>query len=1167
MPYGKNRYKLIFRVNQAITFILNKKIEKAPKRRNYEIISTLTYSLRLYLVDKLVSKLEESLKIYSARHRICYCIQKQMIIFKKIRIITFTALLLLFPNLNAQTSDLKFSHITTEEGLSFNNITNIIQDSRGFLWISTFNGLNRYDGYNFKIFLPDISDPKSISGQTITCMVEDEEGFIWVGTTDGLNKYDWKTEQFTRYKNNPRIPGSLSNDLIYSIFQDDRGTVWVGTLNGLNKYNRNKDNFTVFTKVSDRFNSDSTNSVIYIEEGSEGNLWLSTWNGLTCMDKEGKIIRTYFSQSPDAKKFEYRKISVVFKDRQKNLWIGINGKGLKKLNLQTGEFTDFYTDLHNPNTISDGFVTTIFQDRNNKLWIGTRNGLNIFDPKKNIFTRIFNDPQKSYSVINNKITSIMEDKSGIIWIGTYTGLSRLYYPINNFHYYKEPFIKNNTVISAFLDNNNNIWVCTMGGLDEIKNNKKYSIHFSHDPKNKNSLSDDFVRSVFVDKSGIVWIGTNNEGLNRFDPQTGKFQLFTYDVNDSTSISNKGIVSVCEDNSGSLWFGTWWGLNRFDKKTQKFTRYLSNPDNPNGLRNNSIWDLYLDSHGMIWAGTGGGGVSEIDPKTGTFINNFTNDSTNKYYISNNRVFTILESSDGLMWFGTIYGLNCYNRNTGKTIVYTKEDGLPSNLIDGIQEDKRGYLWIATGNGLSKFDRKNKKFINYNKRNGIENLEFIQNIALKSKDGQLYFGSDGLLFFYPDRIKDEYLTSPVVFTDLKIYNQSVPISRNGILKESITGEKKITLPPGNDVVTLDFALLDYSDVKRNSFRYKLDGFDRGWNNVGTRNSATYTNLPPGKYKFIVQATNNNGVRNQKEASIQMIITPKYFQTLWFKFALGLVIILSAFIIIHGRTKKIKNRNKLLQQMVTERTKDLDKTIQELSREITERKKAEKNVQASLKEKEVLLSEKESLLSEKEVLLKEIHHRVKNNLQVISSLLYLNSKNVTDKKALDMFTDSQNRVKSIALVHERLYRSKDLGRIDFREYVKHLTTDLFRTYAVNPSVISLDININDIFINIDFAVPCGLIINELISNSLKYAFPNYHLENKKGIINVDFNKYDSDKLMLSVSDNGIGLPNEVNKMKNLSLGLQLVDSLVAQLEGTLKVERNYGTSFKIIFNNGIS
>ena len=1078
------------------------------------------------------------------------------------KIFLVSLMLLYFINLNAQNSRMEFSHITTEEGLSYNNVTQILQDSRGFLWISTFNGLNRFDGYNFKVFLPDNSDSGSISSQSISNMLEDRKGFLWVGTTDGLNKYNRKTEKFTRYKTDPDITTCISNNLVYSIFEDDSGTIWIGTLNGLNKYNRDKDNFSVIKKVSDRLNPDSLNSVVSIEEDSRGNLWLGTWNGLTCMQKNGKIIKTYFSQPPGTKTFEYRKISVIYRDRQNNLWIGMNGKGLIKFDPLTSNFTDYNTDPANLSTISDRFVTAIYQDKSNKLWVGTRNGLNLYDPVKNNFTRIFHDPQKSSSIISNNISSIIEDKSGIIWIGTTAGISRLYYPKNNFNYYDDQTLLNNSsLITAFLDSQDNIWVGTMGGLDEIKSSRKSSIHFQHDPENNNSLCDNFIRSIFVDKSGIVWIGTNNDGLNRYDPKTGKFQLFTYDMNDTTSISNKGVISICQDKLGYLWFGTWWGLNRYDKTTNKFTGYIYNPSSPYGIRNNCIWALYSDSKGMIWIGTGGGGVSELDPESLRFTN-FTSDSTGGNYISNNRVFTIFESSDGLMWFGTMDGLNCYNRKTGETIVYTKKDGLPDNLINGIQEDKKGYLWIATGNGLSKFNRKKIKFINYNKRNGIDNLEFIQNIGLRSKDGLLYFGSNGLMYFNPDSIKDEYLTSPVVFTDLKIYNKSIPISQNGILKESISSIKKISLPPGDDVITLDFALLDFGDVRRNSFRYKLKGFDIGWNSVGNRNSATYTNLPPGSYKFIVKASNNNGVKNEKEASLQIIINPEYYQTWWFRIIIAAGIILTALFLIQGRTRKITKQNRMLEKKVSERTKDLDKSIKELSQEVLIRKKTEEKVQASLKEKEILLSEKENLLSEKEVLLKEIHHRVKNNLQVISSLLYLNSRKVKDKDTLNMFKDSQNRVKSIALVHERLYRSKDLGNIDFREYVIQLTADLFRSYAVNQEAVKLDININNIFINIDFAVPCGLIINELITNSLKYAFPDQTENGCKGIIKIEFNKNGNGELKLTVSDNGIGLTEQSIERKKLSLGLQLVETLVAQLDGSLEINSNSGTAFKIVF-----
>ena len=1091
--------------------------------------------------------------------------------FQKIPLAVILFTLVTLINLYPQEDRIQFSHLTTEEGLSYNNVTQILQDTRGFLWISTFNGLNRYDGYNVKVFLPENSNPKSISSQSINTILEDNKGFIWVATTDGLNIYDWRTEQFYRYKNNPGDPYSISNNLIYSIFEDKSGTLWIGTLNGLNKYNRKTHNFTVIKKVADRLNPDSLNSVVSIQEDYKGNLWLGTWNGLTIMQKNGKIIKTYFSQPANAEKFEYRKISIIFRDNLNNLWIGMNGKGLKKFNPQTEQFTDYYTVPDNPNTISNGFVTAMFQDKTNKLWIGTRNGLNLFDPKKNSFIRIYNDPQRSSTIISNQISSINQDKSGILWVGTQAGISRFYQPDNNFYYFQEipnhpdKGLISSSVMTAFVDKKNNIWVGTLGGLDEIKNSVygRKIIHFTHDPQNVNSLCDNFIRSVFVDNAGMVWIGTNNDGLNSYDPKTGKFKLYTYQINDTASISNKGITSICQDNYGSLWFGTWWGLNKFNKKTMKFTRYLYNPSNPHDLRNNLIWDIYADTKGMLWIGTDGGGVSELNPLTNKFTN-FSSDPGNKNYISNNRVFTIFESHDGIMWFGTIDGLNSYNRKTGKTIVYGKKDGLPDNLINGIQEDDKGYLWIATGNGLSKLNRKTGKFINFNRRNGIENLEFIQNIAEKSGNGTLYFGSNGLMYFNPDSIKDEYLTSPVVFTDLKIYNKSIPISENGILTSSIEGAKKINIPPGKDVLTLDFALLDFGDVKRNTFRYKLKGFDIGWNNVGTRNSATYTNLPPGEYTFEVKATNNNGVRNEKEASLKIVIIPAYYQAWWFKLIVGFVLLLFTLLIINGKTWKIKKHNKRLENMVNERTKDLDKIINEISQEVVVRKKAEEKARASLKEKEILLSEKESLLSEKEILLKEIHHRVKNNLQVISSLLYLNSKKIKDKEVLDMFTDSRNRVKSIALVHERLYRSKDLGKIDFNEYVLHLTTDLFKSYAVNPSIIKLNLDINNIFINIDFAVPCGLIINELISNSLKYAFPDYGGKNKEGLIEISFNKTENNAAMLIISDNGVGMEEGFSEKKRLSLGLQLVDRLTTQLEGTLKIDSSNGTTFEIEFPN---
>jgi two-component sensor histidine kinase/ligand-binding sensor domain-containing protein len=1064
------------------------------------------------------------------------------------------------PGLIAQGNDIIFSHLTSADGLSMNTVNCMIQDSRGFIWIGTPNGLNRYDGYTFKIFTPDPEDPYCISDFIITCLAEDSQGNIWVGTPEGLNKYDWKSEKFFVYKNDPQDKNSLSNNYIFSLLEDKTGTLWVGTLDGLNKYNVSLNNFTVNKLISDKLNPEKLNSVTGMIESYKGDFWLSTWNGLTCMQKDGKILKVLFPTPKINNIITYRFSSLVFEDHYKNLWIGTNGKGLIRYNQRTGELTNFSSSPGNPATISNNYITSILEDQSENLWIATSFGLNKFNRAKNNFTRILNNYQISSSLINNSINSLMQDHDRLIWVGTHAGISKFFQSDNKFIHLNQYDKKtgqplmSDRVISVFIDNNDNIWLGTIDGLFEVTGKARRIVNFKNGIGNGNSIKGDFIRSVFVDSKGIIWIGTNDSGLNMYDPETGKFKLFTYNSADDNTISNNGITSICEDNNGNLWLGTWWGLDCYNRKSGHFKRYFTrmSQSDSSTISNSFIWDVFKDSQGLIWVGTNGGGVCRINTNTNK-ITVFSSDIKNKYYISNNNVSTIFESKDGMLWFGTINGLNSFNPITGKTTVYTKKDGLPGYVINGIQEDDKKFLWIGTDKGLSKFDRKSGIFYNYNKKEGLSALEFVQNVAQKSKDGTLYFGLNGLMCFNPDSIKDEYLNTPVVLTDLKIYNKSVQISPNSILKESITASKTITIPPGNDDITIEFALLDYFNPKGNSFKYKLEGFDRDWNLIGNRNTATYTNLPAGSYTFIVKASNGDFQNNNDEASLNIIVVPVFYQTWWFRIVFAFGIIMATFLFIHERTRSIRKQNKVLENRVAERTKDLDKTINELNQEISERKKAEEKVQASLDEKEVLL--------------KEIHHRVKNNLQMISSLLYLQSRTINDNSLLNLFQDSQNRIKSMALIHEKLYLSKDFARVNFYEYVKSLLDHLIQSYKKNDFNMNVHIKINkDLNLDLDTAICCGMIINELITNAFKYAFP-YDWAKQKSLsdelyLEISSTKIDENYYTMSVKDNGIGIPEGVDIQHSISLGLKIVNSMVSQLDGSIEILRNDGTQFLIKF-----
>ena len=1077
-------------------------------------------------------------------------------------LLCFFAFIILKLDLFSKEQDIQFTHLSADDGLSANVVTQILQDNRGFLWFGTYNGLNRFDGYNFKVFLPNPINPKSISNHAIWSIFQDSKGILWVGTVDGLNRYDWKTEEFFRYKNNPRDSNSISNNFINTIFEDKSGTLWIGTINGLNKYNRGKDNFTVIKKVSDKLNNFS-NSVNTIDQDYEGNLWIGTWNSkvLTCLQKDGNIV---FKNLPEIKNPDptlVNDIKIIKLDNAKNIWIGTTIYGLFKYDLKTNKFFNYRSLPANINSISDNFITKIFQDKHNNIWIGTKNGLNKFDQLKNRFIKVLHYPIRITSICNNNILSISEDNSGILWIGTAEGISKTYQVESKFNYFKEfqqeLNLSSGRINSLSVDRKDNVWIGTEKGLYQIKNSTNSSeskagkiIRYIHKTESKNSLNDNFIWSVITDHLGYVWIGTSLGGLNRYNPLTGEFKAYMFNENDTATISNNGVISLCEDHNGNIWAGTWWGFNFFDRKKEKFTRYLDK------FKSNQIPVIYEDSKGMIWIGSDGSGLCLHNPTTNSF-KSFIHDSSSTNKLSNNRIYSIFESNDGMMWFGTTEGLNSYDRITGKFTIYNKKNGIVSALINNIQEDNKGNIWISTDKGLSKFDRKTRTFYNFSTRSGIQYVEFINNVSGKFKNGNLILGDrNSITVFNPDSIKNEYIMAPVVFTDLKIYNQSVPISADGnsVLKESISITKSISIPSNNYVITLEFALMDYFDVRKNKFSYKLIGFDTDWNEVGNRNNATYTNLPPGNYTFILKAFNSDGIKNLKEASIKIIIVPELYQTWWFKTLIVISIIFSSIFVLQYRTRKIKRQNKMLEKYVAERTKDLDETIKDLSREIIERKRAEEKVQASLEEKEILL--------------KEIHHRVKNNLQVISSLLSLQSKKVKDSYTIDLFNESQNRIKTMALIHEKLYQSKDFAEIGFDEYVKSLVEHLSHSFKKDGLGIKTTININKINLTMDTAVSCGLIVNELMTNAYKYAFPSTWIKNKtenyESFIKISIKEEEENKFLLIVNDNGIGIPENFNIQHIDSLGLKIVSSMVDQLNGSIEILRNNGTEIRIKFTD---
>ncbi len=1073
--------------------------------------------------------------------------------------------------LYAQQEQIQFSHLTSEDGLSLSVVNKIIQDRRGFMWFGTYNGLDRYDGYNFKIYLSENKNPSSISGNSISAMLEDKAGNIWVGTASGLNRYDWKTEKFYRYKHNPKNPHSLSNNTIYSVYQDKTGVLWVGTADGLNIYNPSTNNFTVIKKVIGDTTTLTHNGIVCISEDYTGKLWFGTWSGLNRLDDRKKFKFTEFWHQYYSTSLSNDEVTVLCSDGTYGMWVGTNGSGLDRYDYKTKTFIHYKSIPGDKYSLSNNFINVIYKDRLGNIWVGTRNGLNKFDRAKNRFIRIMNDPKRPMSINNNEILSIYEDITGMMWIGTSGGVNSFYQNSNNFTNFKndpksEYGLSGIPVTSISIGNNNNAWIGTRNGLDELNLLSDKITHYFHKDSDANSLSNNIIMSVYQGKNGNVWIGTNGSGLDKYNPTNKSFTHFTSVSEDTTTLSDNGITSICEDRKGNLWVGTWWGLNLFNRKTGKVKIFYPDPNNKNSLINGLVWVIYEDREGLIWIGTDGG-LDCYNPAKNLFTS-FVHDTSGSNNISGNRVISIYQSKDGIMWFGTTQGLNEYNKTKHTFKVYTQANGLAGKFISSIISDGKGNLWIGTEKGLSKFNRKTNSIINFSKREGLYGLEFYQNSVARTKDGKIFMGSDkGLTAFYPDRIRELRISALTVITDLKIFNESVPIRRSkSILSKSITASKEIIVPYNDNIITLDFALLDYYDVKKNIFMYKLSGLDNQWVHNGKDHSVTFINLSPGIYVLHVKGTTSSGTWSKNTASLKIIITPPFWQTWWFRVIAALSLAALIFLIFKFRLRSINLQNKKLETLVSKRTHEL-KAVN-----YKQKKLLELLTQSTQELKELNLN--------KDKIMSVLAHDLKspfNGLLGFTELLAndIDQLNIEEiKQAGQKIHNSASNIFKLLnnLLEWSLVQSGKIKYTPSTENLFQIAEEILHLFQGNAGQKSIQL-VNEIDPNITIWADrnmMDIIFRNLISNAIKFTEDN-------GEIKL-FSKSINGLIEVTVKDSGIGISEEdQKKLFNLNtrvttkgtnneggtgLGLNLCRELINKNGGNVKVESAPGNGTSIVF-----
>lgn len=736
-----------------------------------------------------------------------------------------------------------------------------------------------------------------LSQSAVNCIFQDRQGFLWFGTQDGLNRYDGYA--FTVFKHNPADTSGLNDSFILSISEDAHGALWIATLNRpdeLNRFDPATETFTHRSADSVDLRRARGSAVMITHVDSAGVSWTgSTRKGLTRTDPNTGEKKVYTHDPADPRSLSSSRVYSVYGDRSGTIWVGTEN-GLNRFEPATGTFVRYLHDPKNPGSLADNWVWPIHEDRSGTLWVGTvRGGLHRFDRAAGTFRRYRHDPSDPTSLSDDFVLSIYQDRSGLLWVGTSNdGVNAFHPELAAFrHYARDPAdpssLINDNVISLSAGRSGVVWVGTRGGLSRLDARTDAFVHYTHRPGDPRTIAENAITSLLADRSGAVWIGTYSSGLSRLDPVSGAVQQYRNEPGVRGTLSDNRVYSLLEDCDGTLWVGTYGGgLNRFDRSTGSFRVFTHSDSLPRSLSADGVWALYEDREGTLWVGTYGGGLNRFDAKTETFTA-FRHEREDPRSISDNTVLCITEDRSGALWVGTTGGLNRFDRAAGTFTRYREIDGLANDVVFGILEDGKGRLWMSTNKGLSCLDPATGTFRNYSAEDGLQGNEFNQNAyARNPRTGELLFGGvNGFTLFHPDSVRNNPYVPAVVFSAFRRYNTDDEEGRP-IEEKGIAARNHVRLTYKDNVAIFDFASLSFHNSRKNSYAYRLLGFDDGWIQLGTEHRATFTNLDAGDYTLQVRASNSDGVWNEEGASLRLTVTPPWWRTTWAYAGYGLILL---------------------------------------------------------------------------------------------------------------------------------------------------------------------------------------------------------------------------------------------------------------------------------------
>jgi ligand-binding sensor domain-containing protein len=767
--------------------------------------------------------------------------------------------------------DLRFQRVSLMQGLSQRSVSSITQDNQGFMWFGTQYGLNRYDGYKFKVFAREPGRSNSLSGAFVRSLFKDRDGILWVGCDQFLDKFDPVTETFTHFSIKTRDakgPGAT----VMHMSQDRNGVLWLSTRNGLYSLEPTSGRIARYAHDPNNPRSLSSSYIRTTGEDREGTLWVASTEGLDAFDPKTGTVSIHIPAHTGGREFSF------FEDSFGVFWVyhATIGGGLSIYDRRTNKLTRYSFDPSAGSRTDVRGIVDILEDRDRNLWLATTNdGLYKLDRTHQRFIRYKNEPNNGESLADDQLLNLFQDREGNIWVGPEQVAPNYFStkatPFERFIH--QPGTANNLgaslVSSIYEDRKGILWISSSSSLNRIdrKTGENRLVYGG---------ANDEVHTMMEDSTGALWAGTAAHGVQLIDELTGQYKGPPNSLFAQSNADGRLVGRFLPDKDGTLWVSTFDGLRHFDLARQRYTLYKPNPQ-----ATAEFYGTAQDAQGVLWLG-GREGLSRFDPATGQF-KVYSHNPADPHSLSDSQVISLYFDKSGTMWVGTQDGLDKFDPGTGSFEIYRDRDGLPGNVVHCILGDSHDNMWMSTNNGISKFDPKTRHFRNYSVADGISGPDLTGwGACFKSSSGEMFFGGfSGATGFYPDNVVDNRDTPQVLLTGLNLAGVPVEVGPHSLLQKAASFAEGVTLSPRQNIFSVEFSSLSYMNPVANRYRYRLDGLDQNWHEaeIGQR-EVSYTTLPAQKYTFHVQGSVRGGPWGEPGAALQITVLPPWWNAWWFR-----------------------------------------------------------------------------------------------------------------------------------------------------------------------------------------------------------------------------------------------------------------------------------------------